>query len=159
MPNNPTTYESRLQTDHLMNSNGNNNNLGIALGAAFGSSNIVERQGYHGQHQTNPYIQNNERGNYPIAGERHASAAISSSAPGRAEGLLNQSGVSHSALVNSGNAAILGHSNNLNSLKLNSNNNNMVGGSAAAAMGSTYGAISTANERLHGERDRMLAHG
>ena len=42
----------------------------------------------------------------------------------RSERMHSQTNVSHNALVNSGNAAILGHSNNLNSLKLNSNNNN-----------------------------------
>jgi len=42
----------------------------------------------------------------------------------RTERMHSQTNVSHNALVNSGNAAILGHSNNLNSLKLNSNNNN-----------------------------------
>lgn len=35
-----------------------------------------------------------------------------------------QANVSHSTLVNSGNAAILGHGSNLNGLKMNSNNNN-----------------------------------
>ena len=61
--------------------------------------------------------------------------------------------MSHSALVNSGNAAILGHSNNLNSFKLNSNNNNL--GNGPAALGGAYGAIG-ANHGMHGpnERDR-----
>ena len=104
------------------------------MGAAFGSSSIADRQNHGpGNSTASPYVQTNERSVLQNTAERHASAAHSSSASGRAEGLLNQSGVSHSALVNSGNAAILGHNNNLNSLKLNSNNNNLVGGSAAAA--------------------------
>ena len=67
--------------------------------------------------------------------------------------LLSQNNVSHSALVNSGNAAILGHSNGLNSFKLNSNNNNL--GNGPAALGGAYGAIG-ANHNMHGpnERDR-----
>ena len=59
--------------------------------------------------------------------------------------LLSQSGVSHSALVNSGNAAILGHH---QTFKLNSNNNNNlvgVGGGGPATLGSTYGAMGNAN--------------
>lgn len=93
------------------------------------------------------------------AADRHVSAAHATSAPGRGEGLLAQNGVSHSALVNTGNAAILGLGNNLNSLKLNSNNNNFGSGSANAAHAGTYGAVGTGNERLHGERERLLAHG
>ena len=34
-------------SDDMLNSNGNNN-LGLALGAAFGSSNIMERQNHAG---------------------------------------------------------------------------------------------------------------
>jgi len=72
--------------------------------------------------------------------------------------LLSQNNVSHSALVNSGNAAILGHSNGLNSFKLNSNNNNL--GNGPAAMGGAYGAIG-ANHGLLGpterERERSMA--
>lgn len=71
---------------------------------------------------------------------------------------LSQSNVSRSALVNSGNAAILGHSNGLNSFKLNSNNNNLGGG--PAALGGAYGAIG-ANHGLPGpverERERSMA--
>lgn len=53
-------------------------------------------------------------------------------------GLLSNSGVSHSALVNSGNAAILGH----NSFKLN-NNSNVGGnlGNGPATLGSSYGPM------------------
>jgi len=55
--------------------------------------------------------------------------------------------VSHSALVNSGNAAILGHNNNLNSLNLNSNNNNLINGNPSAQV-SPYGT--NANHNMHG---------
>ena len=68
----------------------------------------------------------------------------------REAGILSQGGVSHSALVNSGNAAILGH----NSFKLNSNNNNLAGGAAAAregagpvTLGSMYAALSNSGDR------------
>lgn len=37
--------------------------------------------------------------------------------------LHSGTGVGHSMLANSGNAAVLGHSSNLNGIKLNSNNN------------------------------------
>ena len=73
--------------------------------------------------------------------------------------LHSASNVSHSALVNSGNAAILGLSNGLNSFKLNSNNNNL--GNGPAALGGAYGAIG-ANHGLHGpgrERERSMAAG
>lgn len=113
----------------ILSSNGNNT-LGNGLG--YTSSNVPHRA--YGNERSAP---------------QHPSHA--SSAPGRTEGLLNASGVSHSALVNSGNAAILGHSSNLNGLKLNSNNNNMTSNLTAAAMGSTYGAVGTTNERLHGQ--------
>jgi len=57
---------------------------------------------------------------------------------GRGDVLLSQSGVSHSTLVNSGNAAILGH----NSFKL-SGANQMAGSGAhgPSTLGSTYGAV------------------
>jgi len=93
------------------------------------------------------------------AADRHVSAAHASNATGRTEGLLTQNGVSHSALVNTGNAAILGHNNNLNSFKLNSNNNNFGSGPSNAAHAGNYGAVVTGNDRLHGERERLLAHG
>lgn len=51
--------------------------------------------------------------------------------------LLSQSGVSHSALVNSGNAAILGHH---GSFKLNSNAPGLAA-NGPATLGSTYGAL------------------
>ena len=62
--------------------------------------------------------------------------------------MLSQSGVSHSALVNSGNAAILGHQ----SFKLNNgtSSNTLAGGGVGAVggaggpavtLGSTYGVI------------------
>ena len=62
--------------------------------------------------------------------------------------------------MNSGNAAILGHSNGLNSFKLNSNNNGLGGGQAA--LGGAYGAIG-ANHGLLGpterERERSMVAG
>jgi hypothetical protein len=58
-------------------------------------------------------------------------------------GVLSNSGISHSALVNSGNAAILGH----NSFKLNNNTNIL--GNGPATLGSTYGALGASNT-LHG---------
>jgi len=68
--------------------------------------------------------------------------------------------MARSALVNSGNAAILGHSNGLNSFKLNSNNNGLGGGQAA--LGGAYGAIG-ANHGLLGpterERERSMVAG
>jgi hypothetical protein len=125
--------------------------MGLRMGA-------YERSSTHERPQANNAYGESERLHHRGAGaaERHVSAAhASSSAPGRGEGFLNQNGVSHSALVNSGNAAILGHNSNLNSLKLNSNNNNFGNGSANAAHG-TYGAVGT-DARLHGERERLLA--
>lgn len=64
--------------------------------------------------------------------------------------------MSRSALVNSGNA-VLGHSNGLNSFKLNSNNNGL--GVGQAALGGAYGAIG-ANHGLLGptERERERSH-
>lgn len=55
------------------------------------------------------------------------------------ERLHSGTNVSHSTLVNSGNAAIIGHTNNLNGLKLNSNNNNFT--SINPAQVNAYGAI------------------
>lgn len=46
---------------------------------------------------------------------------------------------SGNALVNSGNAAIIGHGSNLNGLKMNSNNNNFTQPAQVGA----YGAIGT----------------
>lgn len=72
-------------------------------------------------------------------------------------GILSGGGVSHSALVNSGNAAILGH----NSFKLNNTantnnlNNNMAAGAdravggGPATLGSTYGALGTSSGLHH----------
>ena len=65
--------------------------------------------------------------------------------------LHSASNVSHSALVNSGNAAILGLSNGLNSFKLNSNNNNQ--GNGPATMGGAYGAVGT-NHGLLGPNEQ-----
>lgn len=128
--------------------NGNPNSIGIGMGA-------YERSSTHERHQAaHAYGQSDRLHHGGTAAERHVSAAHASTT-GRGEGLLNSNGVSHSALVNSGNAAILGHSNNLNSLKLNSNNNNFGAGSAAAAHSNTYGAVGA--DRLHGERERLLA--
>ena len=73
-------------------------------------------------------------------------ASGGAAAGNRADGLLTGSGVSHSALVNSGNAAILGH----HSFKLNNNNAvNRDGG--AAMLGNTYGAM---NGPSHGQPSR-----
>ena len=71
--------------------------------------------------------------------------------PDRDGALHSASNVSHSALVNSGNAAILGLSNGLNSFKLNSNNNNS--GNGPAALGGAYGAVGT-NHSLHGPSEQ-----
>lgn len=77
-------------------------------------------------------------------------AGAATASGGRGEGILSQSGVSHSALVNSGNAAILGH----NSFKLGStsNTNNLNAANAGvggpATLGSTYGALG-ASSGLH----------
>jgi len=140
---------TRHKYDNRMGSNGNND-LGVRMGA-FERSNTHERpQAGHAYGESERI---HHRGG---AAERHVSAAHANSAPGRGEGLLSQNGVSHSALVNSGNAAILGHNSNLNSLKLNSNNNNFGNGSSSAAHG-TYGAVGTIDGRLHGERERLLA--
>jgi len=79
-----------------------------------------------------------------------ASASIAHGS-NRGDGILSQSGVSHSALVNSGNAAILGHS----SFKLNSNNPNLIGGAAGAreggpdTLGSTYGAMGNQGRHMN----------
>jgi len=58
-------------------------------------------------------------------------------------GVFSNGGISHSALVNSGNQAILGH----NSFKL-TNNTNILGG-GPATLGGTYGALGASNA-LHG---------
>ena len=71
--------------------------------------------------------------------------------PDRDGALHSASNVSHSALVNSGNAAILGLSNGLNSFKLNSNNNNS--GNGPAALGGAYGAVGTTHG-LHGPSEQ-----
>ena len=73
---------------------------------------------------------------------------------GTAGGVLSQSGVSHSALVNSGNAAILGHSSFKlgNTSNTNNLNNNMAagnGGGGPVTLGSTYGALGTSNGLHH----------
>ena len=67
----------------------------------------------------------------------------------RGEMLLSQSGVSHSALVNSGNAAILGHGHN--SFKLSGAAQLGVGGGANGppTLGSTYGALGNSNNQHH----------
>ena len=83
-----------------------------------------------------------------VYGGAHMGAAAANSSSMRThanDNLLSQSGVSHSALVNSGNAAILGHH---QTFKLNSNNNNLVGvgGGGPATLGSTYGALGNAND-------------
>ena len=83
-----------------------------------------------------------------VYGGAHMGAAAANSSSMRTHAndnlLLSQSGVSHSALVNSGNAAILGHH---QTFKLNSNNNNLVGvgGGGPATLGSTYGALGNPN--------------
>jgi len=75
-----------------------------------------------------------------------AYAAASNTHSTRGEMLLSQSGVSHSALVNSGNAAILGH----NSFKLPNNaNNERVGANGPATLGSTYGALGGTSQLHH----------
>lgn len=69
-------------------------------------------------------------------------------------GILSQSGVSHSALVNSGNAAILGH----NSFKLNNNGAGAANlGNGPATLGSTYGALGNQNSMAHGQGAAQLS--
>ena len=119
----------------------NGNNLGI-MSDYRTTSNHVSANAY-GQHDR---------------AHLNANAGNNMSVRDRDRDLLSQNNVSHSALVNSGNAAILGHSNGLNSFKLNSNNNNL--GNGPAVMGGAYGAIG-ANHGLHGpverERERSMA--
>ena len=82
----------------------------------YGSSHIVASGGAAAQQQ---------QPGSSVYGGAHMGAAAANSTSMRTHGgdglLLSQSGVSHSALVNSGNAAILGHH---QTFKLNSNNNN-----------------------------------
>ena len=77
-------------------------------------------------------------------------------------GILSQSGVSHSALVNSGNAAILGHS----SFKIGSNagagaagaaSNNITNNNGPVTLGSTYGALGNPSG-LHREANSSSHH-
>lgn len=70
-------------------------------------------------------------------------AGSGAAAASRADGLLTGSGVSHSALVNSGNAAILGH----HSFKLNNNNAVNREAGAPGTLGSTYGAMQDRAQR------------
>ena len=75
-------------------------------------------------------------------------AATSTTRTGDLGGLL-QSGVSSSALVNSGQAALLGH----NSFKLsgtgNASNLGGVSGGGPTNLGSTYGALGSGGSGLH----------
>ena len=108
------------QVDNLSNGN----NLGI-ISDYRTTSNHVSANAY-GQHDR---------------AQLNANASNNMSVRDRDRDILSQNNVSHSALVNSGNTAILGHSNGLNSFKLNSNNNNQ--GNGPATMGGAYGAVGT----------------
>ena len=106
---------------------------------------------------TNNHVPSNAYGQHNNGVHLNANASNNMSVRDRDRDFLSQNNVSNSALVNSGNAAILGHSNGLNSFKLNSNNNNL--GNGPAALGGAYGAIG-ANHGLHGperERERSMA--
>ena len=67
----------------------------------------------------------------------------------RGEMLLSQSGVSHSALVNSGNAAILGHGHNSFKLSGAAQLAGATGANGPPTLGSTYGALGNSNNLQH----------